>query len=216
MLPPVTIRRYERRDREAVRRIACDTADCGEPVERFFHDREVFADLVTSYYTDYEPQSLWVAEHQHEVIGYLTGCLDSRRWQRLLAWRVVPRAMVKAISRGTLWSSATWRLIHGGLQTWRQGGFPRVRVERYPVHFHLNIQRGFRGQHVGTRLVERFLTQAQEQQRCGVHVAVRRDNMPSCAFFQRLGFVEVSSHRVIFPSGASWETHETVIYVKPM
>ncbi|MBI3319558.1 MAG: GNAT family N-acetyltransferase, partial [Candidatus Omnitrophica bacterium] len=115
-----------------------------------------------------------------------------------------------------LWSSETWRLTRAGLQTWRQGGFPRVCFERYPVHFHLNIQRGFRGQHVGTRLVERFLTQVWEARRRGVHVAVRRDNVTSCAFFERLGFVEVSHHRVIFPSGASWETHETVIYVKPM
>jgi hypothetical protein len=40
-----TIRPYRAGDREAVREIACDTALAGEPVELFFSDREVFADL---------------------------------------------------------------------------------------------------------------------------------------------------------------------------
>lgn len=215
-LPTVAIRRYEARDREAVRRLACETADRGEPVERFFHDREVFADLVTRYYTDYEPQALWVAEHQGSVIGYLTGCLDIHRWKRIVAWRVIPRAALTALAHGALWSSETWRWLAAGLQTWRHGGFPRIRLERHPAHFHINIQREFRGRHAGTQLVERFLTQAQEARRRGVHVAVRRDNAPSCAFFERLGFVEAGHHRVVIPSGASYEAHDTVIYVKSL
>ena len=77
--PSLLIRVYRPDDRDAVRTVACDTADRGEPVEGFFRDREVFADLLTRYYTDWEPQSLWVAEAEGRVIGYLTGCLDTRR-----------------------------------------------------------------------------------------------------------------------------------------
>jgi hypothetical protein len=54
MTSQVVIRPSEQRDREAVREICCDTADGGERVESFFPDREVFADLLTLYYTDYE------------------------------------------------------------------------------------------------------------------------------------------------------------------
>ena len=39
----LVIRAYRQADRHAVRAIACETAVRGEAVERFFHDREVFA-----------------------------------------------------------------------------------------------------------------------------------------------------------------------------
>lgn len=91
------IRPYAAGDREAVRRICCDTADAGHPVESFFSDRELIADLLMNYYTDYEPESVWVAEQAAgpvitggpaiadepaiagEMVGSLTGCCDTCR-----------------------------------------------------------------------------------------------------------------------------------------
>ena len=99
----IAIRPYEPRDRAAVREICCDTADGGEPSERFFPDREVLADLVTRYYTDFAPQTSWVAEQDGQVMGYLTGCLDTRRSLRTTLWRIVPAAFLKAIGRGLFW-----------------------------------------------------------------------------------------------------------------
>ena len=94
----LTIRPYRQADRHAVRAIVCDTAERGGPVERFFHDREVFADLLTRYYTDWEPGSLWVAERDAWVVGYLTGCLDTRRYHRVMAWRIIPMAVLREAS----------------------------------------------------------------------------------------------------------------------
>ena len=65
------IRPYEPRDRAAVRQICCDTADAGQPVERFFPDREVIADLLTNYYTQFEPQSAFVADNGSGAVGDL-------------------------------------------------------------------------------------------------------------------------------------------------
>ena len=209
----VQIRPYHPSDRAAVRQICCGTADRGEDVETVFRDREVFADLVSSYYTDYEPTSTWIAESHGDVIGYLTGCLESGRYRRVMAWRIVPHAMLRAISRGNLLSAQTWRLSWAGLQTWLRGGtrWP-VPVASYPAHLHVNLQKGFRGQHIGHRLVERFLDQARAAQLGGAHVAVRSDNRPSRTFFEGLGFIELGRHRVVFPQGMSYETHETIIY----
>jgi hypothetical protein len=67
------IRRYESRDREAVRRICCDTGFLGQPVDRIFQDRELFADFLTSYYTDEEPESAVILEVGGEVQGYILG-----------------------------------------------------------------------------------------------------------------------------------------------
>ena len=213
--PDRMIRLYTRGDRTAVRTIACETADRGEPLERFFHDREVFADVVTTYYTEYEPESAWVAEQAAQVVGYVTGCLDTRRYRRIMAWRVVPGAILKAMTWRTLRSVQTWRLVGAGLRTWLRGGFPpQVPLDRYPAHLHVNVREGFRGQQIGRRLIERLLAQVRAAGVRGLHVAVRADNVRSCAFFERMGFTPLSRHPVTFPDGESYVVHETVIYGK--
>lgn len=211
----VLIRRYERRDRGMIRHICCETADRGKPVEQFFHDRELFADLLTSYYTDYEPQSVWVAECSGQVIGYLTGCLDSQRYRRITAWRIVPKAMRRAARRGSLLSMPSIRLLWAGFQTWLRGGF-RIRhfLRGYPAHLHVNLQEGFRGRQLGRQLVERFVEQICGAGKPGVHASVRGDNPASCRFFERLGFSEVSRRSVTFPVNESYAIRDTIVYGK--
>ena len=212
MSPEVVIRAYTAVDRDAVRTIACETADRGEPMEHFFPDRVVFADLLTSYYTEYDSRALWVAVHDGRVIGYLTGCLDSRHYGRVMTWRVIPQAVWKALAHGLLLSAQAWRSAGAGLRTWWGGELRRqISFEDYPAHLHVNVQQGFRGQQIGRRLVERFLEQARSAGASGVHAAVRGDNEAACRFFARVGFTELYRHHIVFPLDAS---HESLIYGK--
>ena len=209
------IRSYVPRDRDALRHLCCDTADQGGPVERFFRDREVFADLVTRYYTDYEPQSAWVAEHQGQLVGYLTGCLDTHRYRRIMARGVIPLMVCKALRRGVLGSREIWRLARARLQNCQRGGWRHeVPLDRYPAHLHVNVQQGFRSQQVGRQLVEQFLVHVRAAGLPGVHAAVVEDNRAACHFFERLGFLALSRHPIVRPDGASGRPTATVIYGK--
>ena len=58
----VVVRKYAPGDREDVRRIALETADIGAPVDRFLSLQKAMADFLTRYYTDFEPQSAFVAD----------------------------------------------------------------------------------------------------------------------------------------------------------
>jgi len=200
MTNDIVIRLYESRDREMLRQIACDTADMGEPVENFFGDREVVEDLLTRYYTDYEPESLWVAEYQRRVIGYLTGCLDTRRYFRVMVWRLVPQIVIKSILRGVFLRQDTLRLFRAAIKTGWLGGFRRrhIPLDKYPAHLHMNVQKGFRSQNVGKRLVERFIEQAEVRRLCGIHLAVREDNVRAGKFFRQLGFIELSRYPTVY------------------
>ena len=215
MSPNVIVRRYEPRDREAVRRIASDTADLGGPVEHFFPDREVFADFLTSYYTDHEPQSLWIAAYEGEVIGYLTGCLDSRRYFQRMFWRIGPKAVIRAIGRGLLLSRQMWKLLGIGMKTWFFGRPRRhTPLEIYPAHLHLNVREGFRGQEVGRHLMERFFEQLRGAGILGVYASVREDNPSGCNFFEKMGFTAVSRYPRIWSVGGKGHIPYTVIYGK--
>jgi len=182
-----------------IREIACDTADMGEPVESFFGDREVVVDLLTRYYTDYESESLWVAEYERKIIGYLTGSLNTRRYFRVMAWRLVPQIVIKSIFRGVFLRQDTWRLFNSAIKTGWLGGFRRnIPLDKYPAHLHLNIQKGFRSQDVGKRLVERFIEQVEVRGLRGIHLAVRQDNVRARKFFEHLGFVEITGYPTVY------------------
>ena len=76
------VRFYEPRDRATVRRICADTGFLSKPIDPLFEDRELFADYLTRYYTDYEPESTLVCELDGEILGYLNGCRRSKAPRR--------------------------------------------------------------------------------------------------------------------------------------
>src|SRR5262249_61326802 len=70
---PFLIRGYRRSDREAVRKLCCDTGFLGDPIDPVYEDRELFADFLTTFYTDHEPESCFLLEFEGEIRGYLLG-----------------------------------------------------------------------------------------------------------------------------------------------
>ncbi len=215
MSEEVRIRAYEPRDRSSVRHLCCETALRGEPVDSLFSDREVVADLLTRYYTTYEPEACWVAECKERVAGYLTGCLDQRRYQRLQFTCIVPRASLRAILGGALCRRETWRLLRAALRLWQLGGAESPRLpEDYSAHLHVNLERRWRGQRIGERLVERFLQQAAAARVHGVCASVRNDNPAACRLFDRLGFVPVARVPSVLPVEEGLAQHETIVYGK--
>src|SRR5271170_3401678 len=71
--PQHLIRPYRPDDRPTLRAICADTGFLGQPIDPVFEDRELFADYLTSYYTDAEPESTYVCELDGQVKGYLMG-----------------------------------------------------------------------------------------------------------------------------------------------
>jgi len=205
----MNIRRYEPRDRSAVREICCETADSGRPVERFFANREVFADLITRYYTDIAPETTWVAEDNGAVVGYLSGCFDSRRFARSMAWRIVPATFLKALVRGTLCHRQTRAFVRVNLRDWLRGR-KKVDLRDYPGHVHINLRAAARGQRVGERLMEEFVRQAKAAGVPGIHANVSEANSGSGRFFEKCGFVPLGrTGRFRFP-----DAPDQLIYTK--
>ncbi len=72
----ILIRKYQESDREALRWICCETGFLGRPIDPIYRDRELFADLITNPYLDYEPEWTLVAECNGQVVGYLVGSVN--------------------------------------------------------------------------------------------------------------------------------------------
>jgi ribosomal protein S18 acetylase RimI-like enzyme len=206
------IRKYRGEDREAVREISWNTADKGRTVDLYFHDHEAVADFLTRYYTDWEPQALWVAECDGAVVGYLTGCLDTRQCDRVIERKVVPAAVIGATRRGALCRAETWRLLAAFAKTALAGGRPKVDLNAYPAHLHINLRQGFRGQGLGRKLVEQFRRQVQEHGIRGIHLIAWGENEEGRRFFEAMGFRLLRQQPLVLPDGRGFRKTSTVIY----
>ncbi len=209
----MVIRPYQSPDRAAVRLIAYETADRGKPVAGAYFDRELLADLVTRYYTDCEPQASWVAETGGDVVGYLTGCVDTHRWRRFMTWRIVPAALMRAAGRGGAGCAHVWRLSWAIAQTCARGGWRRpISLSAYPAHLHINVVEESRGQHVGRQLMDAFLAHALQAGVPGVHASVRADNQHGREFFERMGFKVIARRPVVLLNGTGHQRTDVLMY----
>ena len=82
------IRPYQIEDRLSIRKICADTGFLGRPIDPVFEDRELFADYLTGYYLEAEPESTFVCVLNGEVKGYIMGCRFPGRKKRFELRRV--------------------------------------------------------------------------------------------------------------------------------
>lgn len=135
-LPPgINVRSYEPRDREAVRRLCCETGFLGKPIDPVFEDRELFADYLTSYYTDVEPEACYVLEQDGVVKGYLLGSRRPFR-QQVHSFFHNLRLFVTGMSRYPRYNKPTREFIAWILKnSWKE--VPAA--PRRTAHFHFNV-----------------------------------------------------------------------------
>ncbi len=193
----IIIRPYEEKDREIVRKICCDTAFMGEDVTVFFDDREVFADFAISYYTDYEPQSSFVAEIENRVIGYICGCCDTRRYYQIFNSRILPKTIIRSLARGIFLRRKTINFISNTINSLMKGEFKRpYMTEDYPAHLHINVESPSRHLGAGRMLMNKFLEYLNEKKVSAVHlVSISKVGQP---FFSKLGFDVLYSQKITY------------------
>jgi hypothetical protein len=151
----VRLRQYRETDRDEVRRICCNTGFLGSPIDPIYKDRELFADLFTNPYLDYEPEWTLVAENEGRVVGYLTGS-TSPNFSRTLMLSGFQTActMIRRLLSGK-YSDHTrsehfvrWVLARGLMQ---QPHHPEG-----AAHLHMNLERPFRWGSVARRLLAMY------------------------------------------------------------
>jgi RimJ/RimL family protein N-acetyltransferase len=181
------IRAYQPADREAIRRICFETGYMGEPIDWLWRDRESFADLITRYYTDREPESSFVVARGGDVLGYLTGCVDSER-KRGVAVAEVRRQLLRG---GLLRPGFGAFLARAAFDALRDRG---VRGDalfdaRWPAHLHIDLLPEARERGLGRRLMELWFARLRSLGVPGVHLGTFAENTRAIRFFEACGLV---------------------------
>jgi GNAT superfamily N-acetyltransferase len=183
----IEIRNFKEEDRAQVRLIAHDTALMGKPASLFFEGPELVSDALTAYFTDYEPESCFVACVQGELAGYLTGAKSKALSEKVFMRKIAPGLLLKAFKSGILLKGKNIVFIFKCLLEMIRGSFVTADFsQQYPATLHINIKEAFRGKGIGSGLIATYLDYLKKEKVCGVHLATMSDK--GADFFFKYGF----------------------------
>jgi hypothetical protein len=203
-----TIRSFRAEDREAVRSLCCQTGFLGEPIDPVYEDRQLFADFLTTYYTDWEPESSFVIEIDGEIRGYLLGSRRPLRNQLYSFWQNVS-LFLKALTRYFRYNARSrrfirWTLVHG----WREVPAAPRRVP----HFHINLLPDARKMSTTRALMSAYLSYLYRSGEKRVYgQIVTFESRRGEKMFERYGFTvlnrgEITKYKAFYPESVYLST----------
>lgn len=199
--PGVVIRHYAACDRARVRELCCETGFLGRDIAPVFEDRELFADYLTRYYTDVEPESSFVLEQHGIIKGYLLGSHSPLRQQQFSFFNNI-RLFLRGMSRYPRYKKTTRDFIGWILRnSWRE--VPAA--PRRSAHFHFNILPEAQGLAHSTALMNAYLDYLRGVGVTSVYgQVVTFETRRGAKVFERYGFQvlerkEITKYRKIHP-----------------
>jgi hypothetical protein len=198
----VEIRKFRRStDRARVRELCCDTGFLGKPIDPVFEDREIFADYLTAYYTDWEPESAFVLLINGEIHGYLLGSRHPFRQQLYNLYNNVA-LFFRGIFRFPGYNAASKRFVRWIFtQAWKE--VPQA--PRRTAHFHINLLADARQVATTRALMDSYLKYLHEHGEKAVYgQMVVFEDRRSTKMFERYGFrvlnkMEITKYRALHP-----------------
>jgi hypothetical protein len=195
------IRKFEASDRARVRELCCETGFLGNPIDPVFEDRELFADYLSAYYTDWEPESAFVLLVNGEIRGYLLGSRHPFRPQLYNLYNNVA-LFLRGVVRYRRYNAASKKFVHWILrQAWRE--VPAS--PRRTAHFHVNLLADARSVAQTRALMDSYLRYLHEngEKRVFGQMVVFEDRRGT-KMFERYGFkvlnkAEITKYRDLHP-----------------
>lgn len=185
-----------RRDVAAIRAICVQTCWQGGYRPDAIPADWFWAEYWTRYFTDCEPHHTWVAlDHDGEVIGYLTGTSDARRF-RLDSGLRTPLHAMRLVYQAAFGPPLCWASLASLAASSLRGEtrIPRRLLKRYPATWHFNLLPVARRRGLGSRLVTVFLDQMRREGVTGAHVQPLSSNAVG-TLVEQLGFAHLHRHR---------------------
>ena len=195
------IRKFQPADRARVRELCCETGFLGNPIDPVFEDRELFADYLSAYYTDWEPESAFVLLVNGEIRGYLLGSRYPFRQQLYNLYNNVA-LFLRGVVRYPRYNAASKKFVHWILrQAWRE--VPAS--PRRTAHFHVNLLADARSVAQTRALMDSYLRYLSEngEKRVFGQMVVFEDRRGT-RMFERYGFkvlnkAEITKYRDLHP-----------------
>ncbi|MGI5220166.1 GNAT family N-acetyltransferase [Nocardia sp. CA-290969] len=182
------IRTFRPSDRTALQELATRAAQ-GSPTETLWGHPESEAAIYLEPYMDLEPESLFLAEADGELLGYLTGCVDTAAFpsedariaHAIRAHRLILRRRPAAFFARSALDAA-------GAALRRTPTAGEIHDPRWPAHLHINVAPEARGTGAADGLMQHWFERLRSVGSPGCHLQTLVENTRAVRFFERTGF----------------------------
>jgi ribosomal protein S18 acetylase RimI-like enzyme len=184
----IEIRPFEERERAELRELFGRAGE-GAPTASIWGHEESEADVYLTPYMDLEPESLFVAVEDGELVGYLAGCLDTARLPSesdRLNRAITKHRLFLRRKPAAFFARAVLDMAISAVRRAPTAG--EFDDPRWPAHLHINVLPRVRGAGVAAALMDRWLKVLRETGSRGCHLQTLVENSRAVRFFARMGF----------------------------
>lgn len=162
----ILLRRFrpDSEDEKQMGELVFNNAFLGQPFDVICPCKQWFSDVVLAPYIEYQPENIHVAVHQQtgRLIGYLTGSLGGQQFEKA-QYNMVRRKVVSlAVSLTLPWTLFQFSSRQFATHVIFKGETERPTHPQSGVHWHFQVDKDFRGQGIGRKLLQRFIDDAIE------------------------------------------------------
>lgn len=171
----VTIRSFQKKDREYVREICIKTAP--KNAVKTEKGRNCILTMYCDCYIECYPEYCFVAADENDkAVGYILCAPDYERY--------TADFMVYA---KRMFSFSLLRGITAYFESKISGRFKK----NYPAHMHIDILEEYQRIGIGTKLVDALCQKLKDEKIDGVMLVVGADNEKGCRFYKKYGFNQI-------------------------
>lgn len=208
-----SIRRYRREDRPAVRVIyGMDEFARPKLLEKYPRYAEYLADEM-SYYPDFEPESLFVAEVDGQVVGALLGAVNTSNFEQVYRSKIRWRLVWRGLSGAYGWPGWLTAVLRTEWEN-RKVNAPKVNRDVYPAHLHIGVLPAFRRQGLGSEMMAKYAGYLQSCSIPGYHLYASSFHPIGVAFYRKLGLELFGQFEWRLHTGFEWLNVTELIFTK--
>ncbi|MFH1317286.1 MAG: GNAT family N-acetyltransferase [Candidatus Woesearchaeota archaeon] len=216
----VKIKNYEKKYEPDIRRLCVDTAFFGNSFQAFIEDPNIYADFATDL-LNYFPESCFVATVRdkrdnggEKVVGYLIGCLDSRKYYTQLKSQT-NRLLLKKFLTGRY--KITFRTLRYLFLSALHLFFKAIdRPYEYPANLHIGIDMNYRSLGIGRKLMDSFHRYVKDSNIDKIHINTTTGHQAAIKFYEKLGYKIHNNKKSFLWSKMAKRRIDDVIYVKDL
>jgi ribosomal protein S18 acetylase RimI-like enzyme len=192
MTPPAEIRPARPGDDPGAYDVCLKTGDHGQDGEPFYReDPDALGRIFVGPYLAFEPDLSLILEDGEGICGYALGAYDSRAFYARYdtEWRPALCARFPAPEG----DPSTWTRVQQAYHWYHHPDyFCPEPYEAYPSHLHIDLLPRAQGRGYGRRMIEELIERLRRRGSPGAHLGLSDRNPRAYAFYQRLGFQELT------------------------
>lgn len=179
-------------DERGAYHVCLKTGDHGHDGEPYYQDDpDALGRVFVGPYLAFEPELSLVLEDGHGICGYALGALDSHAFYARYEAEWRPRLCARfPAPQG---DPGSWTRVQRVHQSYHYPDyFCPEPYDRYPSHLHIDLLPGAQRRGFGRRMLAQLIDTLRSRGSPGVHFGVSALNRPAFAFYERLGFTELT------------------------